>query len=513
MTPRSAATARAACSVDFAAVGASFTEMGSPTYGSGTYFDQTLPGPGSWAYWTDQDPALQLTGGYAHSGWRTSDLAGVSDLRVQSGSYLVILAGTNNVLRREPFSNVPADLDRIVATSGVPAQRVLISLLPPTDPAPDLIAPFNSLIRSWAANRGVQVISAAEHMDAGDGSFKPGMSTDGVHLTQQEARRLGESVAAHLSAMAGCEPTEFSARADVAGTPTQDARCGLRDGGCAQLRQRGELYRSATTGARLVKGSIATRWRTLGAEGGQLGYPIDDEFCGLRDSGCLSRFQGGLVYWSGGSGAHSVTGLTLDHYARQGWETGLLRYPTAEKECGLRAGGCRQRFQNGAIYWSSGTGTRTVRGLIEQSWVREGGVDGHLGYPTSDEFCGLRDGGCANRFQGATYYWSPATGTAWSRGAIFDRWGAERWEAGWLGYPLHSEYCGLRDGGCFQSFQNGAIYWSPGSGAHFVRGLLRQWWADQGWENGRLGYPTSDEFCDASGCWQDFQGGRLVWRR
>jgi len=68
--------------------------------------------------------------------------------------------------------------------------------------------------------------------------------------------------------------------------------------------------------------------------------------------------------------------------------------------------------------------------------------------------------------------------------------------------------------GYYQHYSNGAsIYWSPDTGAHEVHGGFRVKWAEIGWENSRLGYPTSDEQIapDGRGRFQDFQGGRLLW--
>ncbi|WP_255347342.1 LGFP repeat-containing protein [Blastococcus sp. URHD0036] len=70
--------------------------------------------------------------------------------------------------------------------------------------------------------------------------------------------------------------------------------------------------------------------------------------------------------------------------------------------------------------------------------------------------------------------------------------------------------CGLRDGGCFQHFRGGSVYWSPGAGAWAVSGPIRDRWAASGWEFGPLGYPVRPQVCrDTGACYQDFQGGRL----
>jgi uncharacterized protein with LGFP repeats len=159
-----------------------------------------------------------------------------------------------------------------------------------------------------------------------------------------------------------------------------------------------------------------------------------------------------------------------------------------------------------------------VLGGIRTRWAAQGWERGGLGYPVSDERCGLSGGGCFQRFQGGSVYWAPGLGAHAVRGALRDRWGALAWERGRLGYPVAGEVCGLRDGGCFQPFQGGAVYWSPHTGAHAVFGVIRDRWASRGWEAGQYGYPVQDPVCDTSSqastygnpdgsCTQWFQGG------
>ena len=62
-----------------------------------------------------------------------------------------------------------------------------------------------------------------------------------------------------------------------------------------------------------------------------------------------------------------------------------------------------------------------------------------------------------------------------------------------------------------QVFQRGSMYWSAAGGAHTVHGALRNAWASQGAENGRLGYPTSDEIALNGGVGQTFQGGTIIF--
>jgi hypothetical protein len=67
--------------------------------------------------------------------------------------------------------------------------------------------------------------------------------------------------------------------------------------------------------------------------------------------------------------------------------------------------------------------------------------------------------------------------------------------------------------GRFRHFEHGSIYWHPATGAHEVHGLIRQKWAELGWERSFLGYPTSDEIPlpNRTGAYSQFQGGAIYW--
>ena len=185
---------------------------------------------------------------------------------------------------------------------------------------------------------------------------------------------------------------------------------------------------------------------------------------------------------------------------------GVLGAPTGD-EGPAKSGGRYRHYAIGSIYFLPATGARFVKGLIRDKWRSMGWEGSFLGFPTTDEVA-LR-GGAFNHFQGGSIYWSPATGARAVRGAIRDKWASYGWETGFLGYPSTDE--NPLPGGAFTHFQGGSIYWSPATGARVVRGLIRDAWARQGWETGRLGYPTSDEYDVAGGKRSDFQGGSITW--
>jgi uncharacterized protein with LGFP repeats len=297
------------------------------------------------------------------------------------------------------------------------------------------------------------------------------------------------------------------------GAPTGERVCGLRNDGCRGSYAHGVIAWSPATGARIVsRADIRAAWEGSFGEMGPLGFPAGDTVCGLPGDGCRQDFETGSVYWSPSTGARVTVDPVRDRWRALGGERSAAGYPTTDTVCGLRDNGCFQFFQGRGVYWTTATGARLVYGAIYDRWAAQGWETGVLGYPTTDPVCGLRGGGCYQVFQGGSVYWTAATGAQVVRGAIRDRWAARGWERGWLGYPTTSEFCGLRGGGCGEHFQGGSVYWTPGTGAHSVPHAVRDRWAAAGWENGHLGYPTSEAYPVTGGVAQRFQGGTLTIR-
>jgi hypothetical protein len=87
-----------------------------------------------------------------------------------------------------------------------------------------------------------------------------------------------------------------------------------------------------------------------------------------------------------------------------------------------------------------------------------------------------------------------AAGAYEVHGAIGAHYGALGGSGSVLGYPTTDETATPDGVGRYNHFEAGSIYWTPSTGAYEVHGLIRQFWAEHGWErNASLGYPISDE--------------------
>nr|WP_208410280.1 N-acetylmuramoyl-L-alanine amidase [Mycolicibacterium fluoranthenivorans] len=97
-------------------------------------------------------------------------------------------------------------------------------------------------------------------------------------------------------------------------------------------------------------------------------------------------------------------------------------------------------------------------------------------------------------------------------GAIFAKWQAMGADKGPLGMPTSPEAAGNGDAR-YVTFDRGAMYWSPVSGAQPVTGAIYDAWGALGFERGALGLPTSGEINEPQWIVQNFQHGTLNFDR
>lgn len=170
----------------------------------------------------------------------------------------------------------------------------------------------------------------------------------------------------------------------------------------------GAVYWSPTVGAHEVHGAIDSTWGVLGWEMGAQGYPRTDEQPTVDRIGRYNDFQNGSIYWTPTTGAQSIQGAIRDKWAQNQWETGFLGYPLTNEQPSADGVGRYNDMQGGAIYWSPATGAHSVHGAIRDTWAAQGWETGPLGYPISDEYAVA--GGRQSDFQHGSLFWNATTG-------------------------------------------------------------------------------------------------------
>ncbi|KIA73368.1 hypothetical protein ANMWB30_22950 [Arthrobacter sp. MWB30] len=221
-------------------------------------------------------------------------------------------------------------------------------------------------------------------------------------------------------------------------------------------------------------------------------------------NGMYQRFEHGAIYNSPVWGAHAtLDGDIQTRFLADGGPTGKLGFPTTEKQA--FAGGWIQGFSSKDITWGPGVGAMDISHGMFRKWATD---PGRLGWPILEEFT-TASNATRQDFQRGSMLWTAADGAHPAQGAIGDRWLTSGAETGSHGNPVSDEIGGWRNGGIFQVFEHGWIYFSPATGAHSVWGAIGALWAQTGREAGYLGYPTTDEIPTGNGVYQRFENGTV----
>ncbi|MDY5785068.1 alpha/beta hydrolase-fold protein [Corynebacterium sp.] len=225
-------------------------------------------------------------------------------------------------------------------------------------------------------------------------------------------------------------------------------------GGKAQDFRGGQAFWSPETGAHALFGAILAKYNGLGGAAGWLGFPTTGETATPDGRGRFVHFQHGSIYWTPQTGAYAIPGDMFVAWGANGYENGDLKYPVAEAQA--IGDGFVQKFEGGYLTRNpNGTSHYIVHGAIGEKYGQLNTAASELGYPTSNEIA-IR-GGFFQQFEKGNIYWSAATGAhVIYYGEIFDAWGKERWEQGRLGWPT-SDMTSIPAGGLTIDFQHGTL--------------------------------------------------------
>jgi uncharacterized protein with LGFP repeats len=166
-----------------------------------------------------------------------------------------------------------------------------------------------------------------------------------------------------------------------------------------------------------------------------------------------------------------------------------------------------QEFPGSAIFYHSAYGAISINRAIYNKWnslsaTESKTADGHnlrdyLGFPVSDSFSTIENGGTAAYFErgmivvrgnGVAYVLSGPIYEHYRRlGNVGDA-GARPV----VGLPISDEEAVANNGRCTH-FDGGDIYWSAATDAREIHGAIRDRWLALGGAGSVLGLPTSDE--------------------
>lgn len=302
----------------------------------------------------------------------------------------------------------------------------------------------------------------------------------------------------------------FGAYGGSYGFPTTELRCGFDRGGCLQDFSGGSIYINPQGSAVAISGPMRQTYWAMGGHAGVMGYPASDIVCGLPAGGCLQNFETGSLVQVGAGSPIAVVGDMNARYAHFGGPIGGLGHPLALAQCGLKSGGCRQEFSGGSLIKSSSTGVRATTNPIRSVFDRNGGITGVLGYPMSDQVCGMRANACMQDFQGGSIYITPTNGAVAVVEPVRLKWWQSGGQSSPLGYPAAAIVSPLLGGGSVQEFDHGSMIVTPSASTYAVSGRIREQWWQTGAHAGTFGYPVGDQQCSAGKCSQRFAKGTIT---
>jgi hypothetical protein len=263
---------------------------------------------------------------------------------------------------------------------------------------------------------------------------------------------------------------------------------------------------------------LLMKWSDLGGSGSVLGPQLGHDHSLPDGDGTWAAFRNGAIYdvkWLGLTAVYEpVWRAVEERIGRDG-----IGYPSADVVAVDGGRGWSQSFANRAYGHQSvdaeaigrdGLGTHVLTGPVLAKWRAIGGVDGTLGYPTTDSLptadglglhsSFLKTGRGIRPYRGAIY-WHPVLGAHFLRGRIYTFWLAHAGERGPLGLPssdrrglgwphaYKNEFAVLANG---EVTSRGVITTTEQFGTHAIYGVIYSRWIATGAQHGPLGVPTSD---------------------
>ena len=180
------APAENASTVRFAVAGDSLTAWTNDSFPepTGDFADVT------WLHWTIS-PTLELAGGYARQGARSTDVARQID--VVDADVLVVMVGSNDIGVAAP-PQVLAAISEIVERAGVDA--VVLCAIPPQRGYTTEMLAHNEALAALALENDWTFVDPWVSVRDGNGEWIEALTFDGVHPTAEGAEAAGIIISA-----------------------------------------------------------------------------------------------------------------------------------------------------------------------------------------------------------------------------------------------------------------------------------------------------------------------------
>ena len=170
-----------------------------------------------------------------------------------------------------------------------------------------------------------------------------------------------------------------------------------------------------------------------------------------------------------------------------------------------------QDYKNGVVVGNDQYGYYESRGKIRARWQSLGFEGGVLGFPTGNIQTNAKTGIYWQNYTGGVIVGNDKYGYWESRGKIRSRWQSLGFEGGALGFPTSNIQSNSKTGIYWQNYSGGVIVGNDKYGYYESRGKLREYWKRNGFESGKMGFPTSNIMTCSKTIYQKYSRGTLYY--
>ena len=165
----------------------------SHAYNQGSWFRQTVE--------AGNVPGAVLGVFASQPGASAEVLANRVRQAVSLDGVVIVQAGTNDLMSAVSPEDAAKNVEALVAGVKEGGNKPVLALIPPSDTRGDLVMETNALLKQYAAANKVGLLDVTAPVIAEDGTWKPGLTTDGVHANTQGAKLMAGAAAKQLPAL------------------------------------------------------------------------------------------------------------------------------------------------------------------------------------------------------------------------------------------------------------------------------------------------------------------------
>ncbi|WP_433874509.1 SGNH/GDSL hydrolase family protein [Sinomonas atrocyanea] len=161
--------------------------------------------PGSWFRQSVGDggvPGAQLGTLASYPGWTSVALLTRVPEATRRGGTVLVQAGTNDMLLAGSSpARAADDVERLVGAVGERGVRPILVSVPPSATQGPQVLQLNTLLHGWADERGIGWLDVTSTVMVPDGTWRPGLSDDGIHANAAGGSLMAEAAVAELPAL------------------------------------------------------------------------------------------------------------------------------------------------------------------------------------------------------------------------------------------------------------------------------------------------------------------------